>query len=141
MLSLSRTMRIFVYSLPTDMRRQFDGLSALVTHTLEQDVFTGDYFVFFNRSRTLCKILCWESDGYQLFAKRLARGTFQRPAFDASALSTQVDALTLTMVLGGIEVDSTTRRKRYQRPSPATRVTSSVASSRTAPTAELQLNC
>ena len=56
-LSLSPTIRILVYSLPTDMRRQFDGLSALVAHTLQQDVFTGDYFVFFNRRRQRCKVL------------------------------------------------------------------------------------
>jgi transposase len=116
MLSLSGSMRIFVYSLPTDMRRQLDGLSALVTHTLERDVFTGDYFVFFNRSRTLCKILSWDPKGFQMFVQRLERGTFQRPAFDGNSMSTQVDALTLSMILGGIELESVKRRKRYVRP-------------------------
>ncbi|MFO0914362.1 MAG: IS66 family insertion sequence element accessory protein TnpB [Pirellulales bacterium] len=116
MLNLSGSARIFVYSLPTDMRRQFDGLSALVTHTLEHDIFAGDYFVFFNRSRTLCKILRWEKTGYEMFAKRLERGTYRRPECDAGSLATLVDALTMAMVLGGVDPAATRRRKRYQRP-------------------------
>jgi transposase len=115
MLSLSGSARVFVYSLPTDMRRQFDGLSSLVTQTLEHDVFVGDYFVFFNRSRTLCKIIRWESTGYELFAKRLERGTFRKPTFDGESLAMQVDALTMAMILGGVDPAATQRRKRYQR--------------------------
>lgn len=113
-LSLSPTIRILVYSLPTDMRRQFDGLSALVAHTLQQDVFSGDYFVFFNRRRTLCKILCWEPGGFALYARRLERGTFQLPALAAGVLATPVDALTLAMMLGGVDLASAKRRPRYQ---------------------------
>lgn len=116
MLSLPGSARIFVYSVPADMRRQFDGLSSLVTQTLQQDVFAGDYFVFFNRSRTLCKILRWEPSGYELFAKRLERGTYRRPSCDAASLATLVDALTMTMILGGVDPAVTRRRKRYERP-------------------------
>ncbi len=118
MLNLPGSARIFVYSLPTDMRRQFDGLSSLVTQTLQQDVFTGDYFVFFNRSRTLCKILRWEATGYEMFAKRLERGTYRRPSSDGASLATLVDSLTLAMVLGGVDPAATQRRKRYHRPEP-----------------------
>lgn len=131
MLSLSGSMRIFVYTLPTDMRRQIDGLSALVTHTLGRDVFTGDYFVFFNRSRTLCKILAWDPKGFQMFVQRLERGTFQRPSFDGESMSIQVDALTLTMILGGIELDSVKRRTRYTRPVEAPSVTNTSSTSST----------
>ena len=50
MLSISPAIRIFVYALPTDMHKNFDGLYALVQQAFAQDVFQGDYFVFLNRS-------------------------------------------------------------------------------------------
>ena len=51
MLSLSPAVRIFVHALPTDMRKHFDGLSSIVTHSFGMDVLGGDYFVFLNRAR------------------------------------------------------------------------------------------
>lgn len=71
MLNLSASIRIFVCAAPTDMRKQFDGLSAIVTHTFGRDVMTGDYFVFINRRKNRCKVLCWDRDGFALWAKKL----------------------------------------------------------------------
>ena len=51
MLSLSPAVRIFVHALPTDMRKHFDGLSSIVTHSFGMDILGGDYFVFLNRAR------------------------------------------------------------------------------------------
>ena len=94
MLNIAPTTRIFVHSLPTDMRRQFDGLSAIVQHTMQQDIFTGDYFVFFNRACTHCKIICWEGDGFALWAKRLERNCYQRLQFNGESLSLEIDQAT-----------------------------------------------
>lgn len=119
MLSLSPSARIFVCMTPTDMRRQFDGLSALVTHTLRQDALSGDYYLFFNRSCTLCKILCWDRDGYLILAKRLAQGRFQKPASPGQVNVIEIDAVTLSMILAGVDLASVKRRKRYVRPLPS----------------------
>ena len=116
MISIPSAVRIFVCTAPTDMRRQFDGLSAMVSNALEMDPLSGDFFVFLNRSRTLCKILCWDRDGFLLVAKRLARGRFQSPAAKDAALAAEIDAVTLSMILGGIDLTSAKRRKRYQHP-------------------------
>ena len=116
MLSLSPSVRIYVCLTPTDMRRQFDGLAALVKHTFERDIFTGDYFVFLNRAADRCKILCWDRDGYCLWSKRLELGRFQIPAFDGVSLLAEIDGTTLAMILGGVDLQSVKRRKRYQRP-------------------------
>jgi transposase len=70
MLSLSPAVRIFVHALPTDMRKHFDGLSAIVTHSFGMDVLCGDYFVFLNRAQNRCKILLWDRDGLVVWAKR-----------------------------------------------------------------------
>lgn len=71
MLSISPAVRIFVHALPTDMRKHFDGLSAIVTHAFGKDVLRGDYFVFLNRSCDRCKILFWDRDGLVVWAKKL----------------------------------------------------------------------
>ena len=79
MLSVPSAMRIFVHAQPTDMRKQFNGLHAIVTHSMGQDVMTGDYFVFFNRRKHRCKILYWDHDGLVVWAKRLEKGRFRNP--------------------------------------------------------------
>ena len=114
MLSVSPTMRIFVYTQPTDMRKQFNGLHALVTHSMGQDVMTGDYFVFFNRRKHRCKILYWDHDGLVVWAKRLERGGFETPAARDNAIALEIDGTTLAMILGGVDLQSVQRRKRYQ---------------------------
>ena len=115
MLSLSPAIRIFVHALPTDMRKHFNGLAAIVTHSFGMDVLRGDYFVFVNRSRDRCKILYWDRDGLVVWAKRVERGRFQMPGGgDAAALTIEVDSVTLAMMIGGVDLDTVKRRKRYQ---------------------------
>lgn len=114
MLNLSSSIRIFVCVTPTDMRKQFDGLSAIVTHTFGHDVMTGDYFVFINRAKNRCKVLSWDRDGFALWAKRLERGRFQFPDAESGTVVTEVDTTTLAMMLGGVDLRSIKRRKRYQ---------------------------
>jgi transposase len=116
MLSVASTTRIFVHALPTDMRKSFDGLYALVVHSFSKDIFQGDYFVFLNRARDRCKILYWDRDGLVVWAKRLEQGCFQLPGGSLdSSLTIEVDATSLAMILGGVDLDTGKRRKRYQR--------------------------
>ncbi len=114
MISVPFAVRIFAYALPTDMRKSFDGLHAIVTNEFTMDVLSGDYFVFFNRSLDRCKILMWDRDGLVVWAKRLERGRFQRLLDPANGLSTEIDATTLSMILGGADLKTGQRRKRYQ---------------------------
>ena len=114
MLSLSPTIRIFVHTRPTDMRKQHNGLHAVVTNCLGQDVLSGDYFVFFNRRQHLCKILHWDRDGLVVWAKRLERGRFQIPCAQDGEITVEIDGVTLGMILGGVDLQSVQRRKRYQ---------------------------
>ena len=79
MIHLSQSVRIFVCTEPTDMRRGFDGLSGMTEHLLQQDPLSGHLFVFRNRARNRLKILYWDGDGLAVWYKRLERGTFQLP--------------------------------------------------------------
>jgi transposase len=114
MLNLSPSIRIFVHAFPTDMRKSFDGLYAIVTQAFGKDVFCGDYFVFLNRPQNRCKILFWDRDGLVVWAKRLERGNFQMPPrADVASPTIEVDSVTLAMMIGGIDLKSVKRRKRY----------------------------
>ena len=111
MLSLPPSVRIFVARGTTDMRKQIDGLAALVEHALQRDPFSGHLFVFCNRARDRIKILYWESSGYWLMHKRLEAGRFAWP--DRDATSFEMTATELHALLGGIDISKAVQRRRY----------------------------
>ena len=52
--------RIFAYTKPTDMRKSFQGLLALVQRVFTEDPYSGSLFVFVNRRGNYVKILAWD---------------------------------------------------------------------------------
>ena len=76
MLYLTADTQIFLAIQPVDFRKQIDALIALCEQKLQQDPRSGYLFVFINRSRTMIRILCYESNGYWLATKRLSRGRY-----------------------------------------------------------------
>jgi transposase len=46
-----RRVTVYAYARPTDMRKGFDGLSALVLQGLQRDPLSGDVFIFVSRDR------------------------------------------------------------------------------------------
>ena len=118
MLSLPLPGRIFVCTLPTDMRKSFDSLAGLVQTQLGQDPLAGDLFVFRSKRGDRLKLLYWDQDGLAIWYKRLEEGTFQFPAA-ADQAGVEIGATELALILGGIDLASVRRRKRYQRPEPA----------------------
>lgn len=61
---------------PLDFRKGMDGVAAVCREQLQQDPRSGQLFVFFNRSRTIIRVLVYEGKGFRLMSKRLSRGTF-----------------------------------------------------------------
>lgn len=118
MIGIAHQARIFIYALPTDMRKSFDGLCGIVKIDFQKDILSGDYFVFFNRSLDRYKILLWDRDGLVLLYKRLEQGCFQRLPNNGQSLVIEVDATTLTLILNGIDLSSAKRRKRFSPDSP-----------------------
>ena len=113
MLTLGLTGRIWVCTAPQDGRKSFDGLQAVVTAHLGKDPLSGDLYVFRNKRGDRLKILAWQGDGFALYLRRLERGTFAFPAADAAEVA--VTATELAMILGGIDLGSARRRRRYER--------------------------
>ena len=84
------------------MRKQFDGLVAIVRNELREDPLSGSLYVFLNRRRNYLKLVYWDRTGFCLFAKRLERGRFSLPG-DAETfeLSEQAFRLLLDGILLG----------------------------------------
>ena len=80
MLSLTLPGRVFLCTLPTDMRKSFDSLTGLVQQQLGQDPLSGDLFVFRSKRGDRVKLLYWDQDGLAIWYKRLEEGTFVLPA-------------------------------------------------------------
>jgi transposase len=112
-LTLGLTGRIWVCLQPQDGRKGIDSLAGVVTTYLDRDPLNGDLYVFRNRRGDRLKVLAWQGDGFALYLRRLERGTFAFPAADAAEVT--VTATELAMILGGIDLGSARRRRRYER--------------------------
>ena len=49
MITLPSSVKIYLASQPTDMRKGFDGLMGIVRKTLREDPFSGHLFVFVSK--------------------------------------------------------------------------------------------
>ena len=120
MIGLSLGVKVFLCTAPTDMRRGFDGLSGMAESLMQQDPLSGHLFVFRNRNRDKLKILYWDQDGLAIWYKRLEQGTFQFPTDGKTqeevAAGVEISNSELSLLLGGIDLRTARRRKRYKLP-------------------------
>ena len=79
MLSFTGGLRVFLAVEPADMRKGFEGLHALVSERLGENVRGGALFVFTNKRHTRLKVLYFDGTGLWLMTKRLEEGTFAWP--------------------------------------------------------------
>ena len=112
MIGLPQSVKIWLFTEATDMRKGFDGLSALVTAS-GNDVYSGHLYVFLSRRRDRAKILTFEKGGFVLWYKRLERGRF-RPFANTASGQITLDATELTMLLDGIDLSRVKRPKHWE---------------------------
>lgn len=93
------------------MRKQINGLSALVDIELGRNPADRCLYVFCNRARDKVKLLVWHLNGYWLLYKRLEKQRFKWPDwFDDDVLSLsheQLDYLLDGYNLNGMRPHST----------------------------------
>ena len=75
----NRETRIFLRPGKTDFRKSINGLSVMVQEYMKEDPFSGHYYVFCNRTKTMLKILYWDRNGFCLWHKRLEEDKFRWP--------------------------------------------------------------
>lgn len=114
MLNLDGGCRIWLCARPTDMRRSFDGLSAMVRNELGGDPAGGHWFAFVNRRGTMLKILAFDGDGYWIWSKRLEAGRFASPG-DAGFGKVPLSRTALLALIEGTDIEVRRQRKRYRK--------------------------
>jgi transposase len=104
MLSLSG-YRLVLWNSAADMRQGINGLSGIVSNHMREDPFkTGTIYGFFNQRRNQVKLLVWEQDGFAIYFKRLSKGTFGTPVYDANTEMMVVSKKDLMLILEGVEI-------------------------------------
>lgn len=76
MLSISGNARLFLCRQPVNMRKSFEGLSAIVEQLFPGELLSGAFFIFLNRRKDCMKVLFWDQDGLVIWFKRLEKGSF-----------------------------------------------------------------
>lgn len=117
MILLSRAVRVYMATAPTNLRKSFDGLSNDVRALLSLDPLSGHVFVFLNRRKNQVKLLLWTRGGFTIVAKRLERGTFAfTKQVNADAKRVEIDVHELSMLLEGIDAARARVSKRWEPP-------------------------
>ena len=101
MITLPSHTQIWIAAGVTDLRRGFNGLSALVQTQLEKSAMSGQVFIFRGRRGDLVKLIWFDGDGLCLFCKRLERGKFVWPQATEGVVS--LTRAQLSMLLEGID--------------------------------------
>lgn len=101
MIPVPSATKVWLAAGVTDMRKGFNGLSALAQDVLKQDPFSGHLFVFRGRRGDLLKVIWFDGQGACLFAKRLEKGRFVWPS--AASGKVTLTPAQLSMLLEGID--------------------------------------
>lgn len=105
-LDRSFSVKVYLCTAPTDMRKGFDTLAALVKEHLGRDPLSGDLFLFLSRGKDRLKAMVWEHDGFCLLYKRLEAGTYRLPPHAPGSASVTLTASELAMLLDGIDLNA-----------------------------------
>ncbi|MCP4445832.1 MAG: IS66 family insertion sequence element accessory protein TnpB [Myxococcales bacterium] len=76
MIGSTRSIRVFAYAKRADLRRSYDGLFAIATQQMNQDVLAGDLFLFVNKRRNRAKVLLFDGTGLCIYLKGMDKGRF-----------------------------------------------------------------
>jgi transposase len=97
------------------MRKGFEGLYGLVRDRLQCEPLSGHVFLFCNGQRNRVKLLFWDGSGLWVCAKKLERGRFRWPEVDGEQNKVQLSHEELALLLGGIDLRETQRRRWYRK--------------------------
>ena len=115
MFSLNDSLRYWLFSEPTDMRKSFHTLSGLVTDRMNGDPLNGDVYIFMNKARNRIKLLHWEPGGMVIYSKLLEAGTFGSPSnFHKDEVAGTIEWRDLVLLVEGIIERPDSRRQRLE---------------------------
>ena len=96
MLGASRKVKVWAFSVAVDMRKSYNGLSALVRDGFKRELLDGDVFLFVGKTRKRAKALFWDGTGVCIYQKRLEQGRFAKLWRDEASGERQDTTLTMS---------------------------------------------
>lgn len=105
MKSIHEFQSLYVHRAPVDMRKNINGLAAIVATEMRLDLKSSSLFIFCNGRRTRMKILYFDRSGFALWFKRLEGDKFPWPKNVADETLT-ITARELALLLEGINIFS-----------------------------------
>ena len=115
MLDFSRVKNYYIACGYTDMRKQIDGLAAVVQLKFGKDLNEESIFLFCGRNADRIKALYWDGTGYVLLCKRLTEQRFQWPRRE-----TELQLLSRQEFRWLMEGLSITQKKAFSKGAPGT---------------------
>jgi len=103
--------KVFLALGATDMRKAINGLSIIVSEHMGQDIFSGNLFVFCNRTQTILKILYWEKNGFCLWQKRLEKDRFKWPKSSKEVMD--ISSRELAWLVDGLNINHAHKPLKY----------------------------
>ncbi len=111
MFGVGAATRVYLAPGATDLRKSFEGLYGLVREQLLCAPLSGHVFLFTNAQRNRRKLLFYDGSGLWVCAKRLDRGRFHWPDSGRESVKVVLTAEELALLLGGIDLRQTERRR------------------------------
>jgi len=100
MIGSTRSIRVWAYPAPADLRKNYNGLYGLVAG-LGLDPLCGDCFLFTNRRRTSAKVLVYDGTGLCIYMKRLEGRRFAALWRDGQGEALEMTTSELALFLEG----------------------------------------
>ena len=100
MLSLSSRDQIYLCTGHVDFRMQIKGLIKTTQRIIQENPYSGSYFIFTNRKKTAVKILHYDGQGYWMHLKMLSTGKFFWPKEEEGKIEMSPQQLQVLLMQG-----------------------------------------
>ncbi len=103
MKSIFEFQNLYIHRVPVDLRKNINGLSAIVATEMKLDLQSQSAFIFCNQRRTHMKILYFDRIGFALWLKKLEGTKFSWP-LKLPDDTIRIEAKNMAMLLEGINL-------------------------------------
>lgn len=114
MFELTEEHRYFLCLYPVRFNMGIDGLYNVIVSNTRLSPMSGDVFVFFNKDRKMVKLLKWDTDGFLLYHKRLAKGKFELPTYNEDSGCFEMPWDTFYFVIKGVDLAAVKYHSRFR---------------------------